>query len=196
MVREPRSTCISPVCDRPTHSWSMCAVHASRFRRTGNPRLEDAVRVPPPSRWVDRFWSKVGKSDGCWTWTGRHSGTGYGVVTVHNRGRRDTSAHRVAYELTHGPVPEGMHLDHFACDNRGCCNPDHVRPVTPRENTLRSDGTAAWFLARQVCAKGHPFAGENLALRPSGDGRKCRRCHAEYMVEYRKQGRQKKRRAT
>lgn len=71
--------------------------------------------------------------NGCHIWQGARTG-GYGAVRVNGRMLR---AHRARYEREVGPIPEGLVLDHFACDNRLCCNPAHVRPVTVRENVLR-----------------------------------------------------------
>lgn len=75
------------------------------------------------------FWSKVtrGQDDECWQWTGlRHNPHGYGQWY---RGRKFYVAHRLAYELTHGPVPPRTHLFH-TCNNRSCVNPSHLRVVT------------------------------------------------------------------
>jgi hypothetical protein len=70
---------------------------------------------------------------GCHIWHGATNGVGYGHV---KRNGRNISAHRAAWEDRHGPVPDGMELDH-ACRNRGCVNPDHLEPVTHAVNARR-----------------------------------------------------------
>lgn len=71
---------------------------------------------------------------GCWIWEGCiNKGTGYGYVT---RGRANTGAHRWVYERLVGPIPDGLVIDHL-CRVRACCNPAHMEPVTPGENTRR-----------------------------------------------------------
>ncbi|OGR27289.1 MAG: hypothetical protein A2139_07850 [Desulfobacca sp. RBG_16_60_12] len=74
---------------------------------------------------------------GCWLWQGEINRNGYGRVWVN--GKR-LMAHRVTYEAFHGPIAPGLVLDHL-CKNRQCCNPDHLEPVTVRENTIRGDAT-------------------------------------------------------
>jgi hypothetical protein len=77
----------------------------------------------------ERFWAKVEKSDNCWNWTA-HLVYGYGKLRV---GNQMVSAHRISYEMANGPIPEGMLIDHI-CHNRACVNPDHLRPVTHKQN--------------------------------------------------------------
>lgn len=76
-----------------------------------------------------RFWSRVDKSDDCWLWT-RGTRHEYGVFWVGNQAYQ---AHIYAWEITHGPVPEGKILDH-RCRVGLCVRPDHLRPVTYLEN--------------------------------------------------------------
>lgn len=70
---------------------------------------------------------------GCWVWIGSDSGNGYGKVSISGRMRM---VHRVMYECLVGVIPDGLVLDH-RCRVRSCCNPDHLEPVTIRENTMR-----------------------------------------------------------
>ena len=77
---------------------------------------------------VDRFWAKVDKSGDCWTWTAAKLPTGYGVFGV---GYRTVYAHRFAYEQEYGILP--ARLDH-RCHNPSCVKPEHLRPVSVKEN--------------------------------------------------------------
>lgn len=75
---------------------------------------------------------------GCWIWTGSLR-QGYGQIwsSVDPAGRRQLLAtHRVSFEITKGPIPAGLDLDHL-CRNTRCVNPDHLEPVTRRENLIR-----------------------------------------------------------
>lgn len=88
----------------------------------------------------DRFWPKVDKSDlkGCWVWLGAKRSTGYGVINLGGRGVGLAQAHRVAWNLLVGPIPEGMMLDHL-CHNPVCVNPDHMRVCSNTENSRNSN---------------------------------------------------------
>lgn len=124
---------------------------------------------------VKRFLSKVEKRDDCWLWTGGKIGGGYGHFWAAGKQR---AAHRVAYEIFVGPIPDGAHLDHFVCENPACVNPAHLRPASPRENTLRGNGPAAANAAKTHCKRGHPLSGDNLRIRPNGN-RACKACNRD-----------------
>jgi hypothetical protein len=78
----------------------------------------------------EKFWAKVNRNGACWQWLGGKNSKGYGFL--HWQGK-SVAAHRLAYELTNGPIPPGMEIDH-QCRNRSCCNPDHLQPLTRRRN--------------------------------------------------------------
>lgn len=85
-----------------------------------------------------RFWDKVcfGQPDACWEWAGARKGSqGYGEFGVN---RMPATAHRVAWELTHGPIPDGLFVLH-RCDNPPCCNPAHLFLGTHQDNMADRD---------------------------------------------------------
>lgn len=131
----------------------------------------------PPRVWVirpalERFVEKVDATGDCWEWTGTRS-LGYGRFMVSND-RHMTWAHRAAWELLVGPIPDGLQLDHL-CRNRGCVNPDHLEPVTSRLNTLRSPIGAGAKARVTHCPAGHEYTAENTR-RSKRNQRTCRAC--------------------
>lgn len=123
---------------------------------------------------VDAFWAKVDRSggeDACWPWLGADNGQGYGRFAV-RRGKL-IYAHRFAYELLVGPIPDGLHLDHL-CRNPRCVNPRHVEPVTNAENRRR--GRLGQITH---CPRGHPYDDANTYSHPGQHDRVCRACHRE-----------------
>lgn len=80
----------------------------------------------------DRLWSRVAKSDGCWEWQGAFHKTGYGIISrAGERGYWLT--HRVAWEVTNGPISIGACVLHH-CDNRRCVRPSHLYVGDKKDN--------------------------------------------------------------
>ena len=156
--------CSIPGCEKRTFSRTWCRRHYGKWSRYGDP-LHVSQRDKSPEV---RFWEKVTEVGDCWEWTGNRDREGYGAAWT---GASQLRAHRYAYEMMVGQIPEGLQLDHL-CRNTSCVNPYHLDPVTPRVNTNRARALITH------CPRGHVYDEENTRLDKSG-ARKCRACARE-----------------
>jgi hypothetical protein len=125
---------------------------------------------------MGRFWSKVNISaSGCLEWHAYLTPDGYGKFWF---GTSMVLAHRFAYQALNGPIPAGLELDH-TCVNPKCVRPDHLEPVTHRENVRRGTSPSVRHSTKTHCPKGHPYDAANTYVRPSNNSRQCRTCRAE-----------------
>lgn len=117
---------------------------------------------------MERLMRKVVVHEGCWLWAGAQAGNGssegrgYGIMWT---GKRNDYVHRIAYEHSFGPIPEGLEIDHL-CRVRRCVNPAHLEAVTHAENKRRA--------RRTHCQRGHELTPRNCGTR-----RMCKRCDAD-----------------
>lgn len=109
----------------------------------------------------------------CWQWPKKLNEYGYGRW-VRRGPHYNRPAHRVIWEFFRGPFPDGLEPDHL-CRNRGCVRPDHLDPVTGRENRIRGTGWVGVNFRKTECKRGHAFTAENTVRRKSGT-RGCREC--------------------
>ncbi len=132
-----------------------------------------------------KFWRSVqiGDITQCWP---RGRGSGYATFS-HNHTMYP--AHRVAYVLIRGPIPNDLVLDHL-CRTHNCVNPFHLEPVTNAENIRR--GNQGWNFKGKtrpvvngvpLCANGHEVVGDNAYIAHHHDGRErlgCKACSSEW----------------
>lgn len=119
-----------------------------------------------------RLLSRIKFVGTCWEWDAPDTSNGYGNLYV---GRKRMRAHRLSYEVFVGEIPEGLEIDHL-CRNRACCNPDHLEPVTARENTLRSPISPTAINSRKLkCKRNHDLTGDNVYV-SSLPRRVCKEC--------------------
>lgn len=165
------AVCSIDGCPKGAVRRGWCEGHYKRWRRYGDPTFYPPRKPPPiftarPLR--ERFWKHVAvRGPGeCWQWDKPHM-FGYGVFRIEGK---NLKAHRVAYELLIGPIPDGLTLDHEChnrdksceggrtCPHRACVNPSHLRPVTMATNNKASHNYVG---NRTECKYGHPFDESN-----------------------------------
>ncbi len=124
-------------------------------------------------------------SSGCWLWAGALSKDGYGLL-------RKFQAHRFAYALVNGEIPDGKEIDHL-CNVRRCVNPAHLEAVSRKENVRRAwdrgsnehrrNRLAAIHLSKTHCKRGHPYSAENTRIDDVG-ARRCKTCDSMKSKRY------------
>lgn len=123
-----------------------------------------------------RFWSKVDRRgpDDCWLWAGGRVGKSseYGSFGM---GKTTIRAHRYAYKLLVGEIPDTLVLDHL-CRVPLCVNPAHLEPVTNRVNIMRGNSPTALNKQKTHCKRGHELSGDNLIIKRGSGHRGCRTC--------------------
>lgn len=137
------SSCSRPGCSDPHYGKGLCNRHYQRWRRHGDPDIAQHDHSPVTERLLKRV--DVDDETGCWIWTGRIEGWGYGAIDA--RGRT-YGAHRLSYETFVGPIPEGMIVCH-ACDRPPCINPAHLWLGTHADNASDRDNKG-----RQIAPRG------------------------------------------
>lgn len=167
-------------CGRDYEAKGYCHSHYEALRRNGQ-----RPTVAYPKTVEERFMRRVDKSpSGHWMWTGSTASQGrYGVFF---KGGKNMPAHRAAWEIWQGAIPEGHVIDHL-CRQTLCVRPEHLEPKTQQMNILAGTAPAALNAAKTHCHKGHAFTIDNTRVTPGGR-RVCRACARGRSARQRKEG--------
>lgn len=142
------------------------------------PYPKNRARKPP----LERFMSRVEKTDSCWFWVGHKNSDGYGVFSLAKR--KAVVAHRWIFSELVEPIKAGNEIDH-RCFVRNCVNPEHLEQVSHIENIARSVANGSYKHLRNLaefqsskthCKHGHEYNEENTYFDTHSGGRRCRAC--------------------
>lgn len=125
---------------------------------------------------VFHLLNSISSKSECWNWTGHVGKNGYAYTSYKGKA---TTAYRASWEHLVGPIPEGFEVDHL-CKNPRCVNPQHLEPVPPIVNNMRSNSPAAVCARKTHCVNGHEFNKENTKIISRKNGkydRRCKICH-------------------
>jgi hypothetical protein len=165
-------TCSIDGCERVKRSRGLCKRHYYQAREDGSvDQYFDPRRAPLSVRFYSRV---IPMPNGCIEWGGSRVAGKYGQI---KSGPKMLKAHRVAWELTHGPIPDGLMVCHH-CDNPPCVNVDHLFLGTGKDNQqdmVRKGRKADHNSPKTHCPRGHAYDAENTHR--TKDGRRiCRSC--------------------
>lgn len=140
----------------------------------------EAIQKKPIRRFLNKSYRD---SSGCLIWECGKTNNGYGLFGIKvAKGKRVTVlAHRLAYLLAGREIPDGYVLDHL-CRVPSCTNPDHLEPVTTKENIVRGVIARGGRNHSTIthCPQGHQYSTENTYIatrrRRTGNYRICKTC--------------------
>lgn len=169
------------LCGSPVKARGLCVNHYAKYRR-GTLEIEAPTSRVFSDEEREAKYVEV-QPDGCWYWVGGLDGKGYGKVL-------QAQAHRWMYERKVGPIPEGKDLDHdchnrdescpggLSCSHRRCVNPDHLTPVSRKENLANGNGFGgAKYKIKTECSRGHDISSDDSVYKiPNQSGGISRRC--------------------
>lgn len=119
--------CAVDGCERKYYAKHHCRMHWERLYTNGTTSRKGIAPGTPPA---ERLRVQVERVGGCLEFMGYRNSSGYGELTID---RKFVLAHRLSYELSFGPIPDGLIVRH-KCDNPPCVDPDHLEVGTHSDN--------------------------------------------------------------
>ena len=156
------SYCSIEGCERRVDGLGYCKIHYDHLRRNGDP-TKYVYRPTAEERFLSFFEKK--RDDECWPWIKTIDNHGYGQFSIKHKNYR---AHRIAYEMFVGKIPEGLVIDHDChnrdksckdvnlCQHRRCVNPNHLIPRTLGDNSRHGNSPTMIAHNNGTCVNGHP----------------------------------------
>lgn len=180
--------CTVSGCERSQQARGWCRAHYNRWWKFGDPGL----KFEPKLDIGDLLRSKLKPTiNGCLEFVGASNPSGYGAISFNGR---QEGAHRVAYKLWVGSIPEGKIICH-SCDNPPCCNINHLYAGTYSDNMQDMIWKGRGALQQRThCPRGHELSGSNLvADKLRKEQRECLTCRKAHGARYRAVKRRHKR---
>lgn len=173
--------------------------HSASYKSLHTQDLQNIIpRRRPPNKWIPNFteqqqaefWALVDRRgpNECWPWKGAKAPAHrYSPHILYGTWKK-FKAHRVAYRIAVGPIPDNHTVDHVrnrGCTDTLCCNPAHLEPITQTEQVERRDADKIIAPGFSLCKYGH--------VRPRGRKAHCAECARRFGKEAQRKWREKER---